>query len=789
MRIFCILLFLSFIHLAKIYSQGPVWSKVQQSKFDARTDCIEVDPYGNYWVAGIFSDTLVLDSTNSQYGMLQPSGLFLTYDIYLAKYNPSGQLIWSGQIISYDDDWISDIIVDDSGNVYVYGTFSFAADFDFSSGIYNLISNGSTDMFLAKYDNNANLKWAISFGNHRTEYANDLHMDNNGDLLVIGDMSDTVDFDPGPSTSYLYGHGFFDIFLAKYSNNGQFIWALNIGGGSFDYGRTVTVDRNNDIYITGEFSDTIYSDSNFQASYISSHPQTTDIFFAKYSSAGVYQWSNHLGNQYYEYAEGIVTDSRNNLYIAGTFYDFFDFNPSSSTNTLYASIPNMYLAKYNTNGQYLWAKAFTGDYSEVLTLGNDGLGNLLLSGFYSGITDMDPSTNILRDTANWADPVSILMSQEGNYLTHATISNPGNEGAWDAVVNSSGQVVMCGRYDSVFVVSTGDTTLNVKNPFFEFEDGFISIVPMPCFSNHDTIEHRICYGDSILIKGIYRKSAASVIDTANTVGSCHYVITNLVIVDSVYNATNQEDICSGDSLFIGGAYRKTPGNYTDYYTGIMGCDSTVITQLTVKNTPPTLYITTSICQGETYNAGGQSFSSTGLYLIMLTADNGCDSTIDIDLTVKELDESIIQSGPVLTAVEIGATYQWYDCDLKSIISGENGKSFTASINGNYAVIITKDNCTDSSACKTVTGLGIARRDLSNFISLQPNPNSGIFKIMLPQSNAVFFIKITDLSGREYYNAAHSEEWADIEISIRNGIYLVEVSSSSGEKAFLKMVVE
>jgi hypothetical protein len=159
------------------------------------------------------------------------------------------------------------------------------------------------------------------------------------------------------------------------------------------------------------------------------------------------------------------------------------------------------------------------------------------------------------------------------------------------------------------------------------------------------------------------------------------------------------------------------------YTMIAHDASTGTSTQTITVTQPAQKgstVTTSACKSLFFN--NATITTSGTYKDTLTALNGCDSIITLNLTINNANVNVSQVSNVLTAAATGATYQWVNCDSnKKPITGATGQVYTATANGHYAVIVTAGNgCKDTSACKTVTGLGIEENRMNSF-SVYPNP--------------------------------------------------------------------
>jgi len=110
-----------------------------------------------------------------------------------------------------------------------------------------------------------------------------------------------------------------------------------------------------------------------------------------------------------------------------------------------------------------------------------------------------------------------------------------------------------------------------------------------------------------------------------------YVCTGDQIFPASKTDTLIVQICEGESIFAGGASQTTTGIYTDVFTTFTGCDSTIVTDLTVNPTSNT-DVSVVLCMGETIFVGGANQNTAGVYVDMFTSSNGCDSLVSTDLS-------------------------------------------------------------------------------------------------------------------------------------------------------------
>ncbi len=175
-------------------------------------------------------------------------------------------------------------------------------------------------------------------------------------------------------------------------------------------------------------------------------------------------------------------------------------------------------------------------------------------------------------------------------------------------------------------------------------------------------------------------------------------------------------------------------------------------------------------------------TTPGTTVVTWTYDdgNGNTSTQNQNVVIPSIDNTIDNSlMPVLTANQSGATYRWLDCDNgNSPISGETGQTFTASVNGNYAVEITMGGCVDTSACEAVTGVGV-KEIANNSVSIYPNPTNGTVSINLGSNNTLVNYSITSIEGRIVETGRTSTNNIVVDLSKEgNGVYFIKINTES-----------
>jgi len=157
----------------------------------------------------------------------------------------------------------------------------------------------------------------------------------------------------------------------------------------------------------------------------------------------------------------------------------------------------------------------------------------------------------------------------------------------------------------------------------------VTVYPVYISNNPQTI----CNGDSYMFNGHTYTVTGIYNDTLTSMHGCDSIIVTQLTVNPVYTINNPQTICDGDSYMFNGHTYTVAGNYNDTLTSMHGCDSIIITQLTV-NPVYTINNPQTICDGDSYMFNGHTYTVTGIYNDTLTSMHGCDSIIITQLTVN-----------------------------------------------------------------------------------------------------------------------------------------------------------
>ncbi|MBK7428113.1 MAG: hypothetical protein IPI60_14350, partial [Saprospiraceae bacterium] len=196
------------------------------------------------------------------------------------------------------------------------------------------------------------------------------------------------------------------------------------------------------------------------------------------------------------------------------------------------------------------------------------------------------------------------------------------------------------------------------------------------------LNEEICDGDSYTVGTSIYTSSGTYTDILPDVNGCDSTVILNLTVHPLFETFLNEEICDGDSYTVGTSIYTTSGTYTDILPDVHGCDSTIILNLTVHPLSETV-LTEEICDGNFYSVGSSVYTTSGTYTDILPDVNGCDSTVNLTLTVHPLIETVLNE-------EI--------CDGDSYTVGTN--VYTTS--GTYTVILPDVNGCDSTVILNLT---------------------------------------------------------------------------------------
>lgn len=757
------------------------------------------DVQGNLYYANNFTNYINIDSgvTNqSFYGF----GIANDHDIVISKTTPSGTLLWAKQIGGIRQEYVTDFSVDDNGNIYSCGTYgSLICDFDPGPGTAIAPAAAIIDIYILKLDSAGIFQWVKTINSPNYDYVTSLAIDSNNDVVVGGFFESTIDFDPGPAvfnmTSTVPGNGY----LLKLDGvNGNFIWAKQFVGGNTDV-REIDFDSHNNMYLSGHFFNTVDFDLGVGTNQLTATGASALTYIAKYDGNADLLWVKTIGNSFrypWVWCAELYNDS---VYaIGGHFRGFTDFDPGANFNQLNSTGNNVddgFIATYDSAGNYRWANKFTGPARNVvMDIKFFPNGDVLSTGSFSDSCDFNPSTT----QQNW-EYSSFLnlnmfisrLDNAGNYLSSraANILNIGScGGTLLHVYDSLSYQVIGGFSNNVnFDISAPSTASNTLSSTGTAQDVFLLSLNL-CNNSSSQLNITACDSIQNPSQTSWWTSSGIYYDTIlNATGCDSFMTINLTLNTSSADSINAT-VCG---TYISPSTNYTwsaSGIYTDTIANAVGCDSIITIDLTVNNSSST--ISPVACDSYTSPSGNTTWTNSGTYNDTIPNTNNCDSTITINLTINNTDSTITQSGTTLTAQASNASYQWIDCNNNNQpIVGETAQSFTATVIGNYAVIVTENNCTDTSQCIAILTIGVTDYQ-NNSVKVYPNPTQETVQIELDKQHKNVLIEVMDISGRVIQLKSYKTlDKVKLDIKEANGIYLLKVSADNLSPQFIKVIKE
>lgn len=286
-------------------------------------------------------------------------------------------------------------------------------------------------------------------------------------------------------------------------------------------------------------------------------------------------------------------------------------------------------------------------------------------------------------------------------------------------------------------------------------------------------------GNTYTASGVYK-------DTFINMVGCDSIVALALTVNHSSDYNIKKSVC--DSFKWKGKMFKTSGIYKDSLTTSTGCDSVIILNLNVKHSSSSV---TAITACKDYSWQGKIYDASGTYNKIITNTAGCDSFMTLNLTINKVDTSVIAKGSVLTSNASNAKYQWIDCiNSNSPIPGATQKTFIPSADGTYAVVVSSNNCTDTSSCYSIFTTSILRNTFGDSLNVFPNPTTGNLTVDLGKEYTHSEGQIVDISGK-VISSFHYQSTQKFYIDIKGpkGTYFLKFKSGTGKSAIIKIVKE
>ena len=787
----------------------------------------------NYVIVGSFYNTIDFDpgaGVSNLVGSSKLSG-------YFAKYDVNGNYIWAKAITGTNDVSVNSITMDNSNNIYLSGYFRGTADFDPSASVSSLTCTVGIDGYFAKYDANGNLIFVkqlkglyAGFGNGPLQ---EIKVDNFNNIYLTGVFSaSSNDFDPGAGTSVLTAvSGSRDIFYAKYSSSGNYVYAFSYGTtNSNDEAGSISVESATGKVIVGGYAS---SGSGNSFAYRMLDASGNTLFTQTLGSSTVQQYSNV-----------VEFDQLGNFYVSGTLSSgnigsiLVDFDTGAGVLNLTASqFACGFIAKYTTSNTLVWANTYAptsqtfralyitfDNYGNLLALCNDrstsnfagftwkqitsSTGNIVSTSFIGGSSDNYCHGNVFQDKNN-----NILVSGEiGNSINPYTIDADPTAGTYN-LSTFGGSDIFFAKYGSCVTAPSQPGAISGSNSVCASNGTSYSVASVPGATSYLWSLPSGWSGSSLTntISVTPNSTGVFSVTALNACGSSPQKTLNVTIGATPTITVNSGSICSGSSFTIspagantytisGGSAVVNPTSNTSYSvtgTSTAGCvsSSAAVSNVTVNANPTIMVNNGSICSGSSFTispSGANTYTISGgsavvnpttntSYTVTGTSTDGCVSSTPAisNVAVNALPtinaittNTLMCTGESATITANGAsTYTFNPGGAGISITVSQTVTTTYTINGADV-----NGCVNSSiftqSVSICTGL-VSSGKIEKGMDIFPNPNNGHFIL----NGIEGLVQIYNALGSLIYTHTTENEITEIDLSQHsNGIYFIRVGS-------------
>lgn len=657
---------------------------------------------------------------------------------------------WVGSLSGFSNQAMDMAIHDNY--VYVTGFFNSNGDFDPGPGADTLLGGQA---YVLKLDLAGNYIWATTLGEPGGNVIPlAIEVDALGDIIVTGYFTNTVDFDPGPGTAIGVSAAE-DIFITKLDGNGTFLWKNTYFATDYERGVDVVTDADRNIYISGKIGSQPIDFDTGPSTYYVNGIGNFDVYIHKLTPAGDLVWAYASGGGGPDLVNSMEIGSDNNLYLTGTFNGSFDADFSANTSVINGTPGSLsiFVVKLDTASNLLAAVTLATGAPQKINIALDPMNNVCVTGAMDYALEFYLSSGTVT-LSNGGSTIDCFVSKLNSSLDPLWAerfgSTIGEDNIGSTVIDQFGNIYNAGRAEgNVNVDPNGTYNLSSWNTKFFVQ----KLDPNGNFIWAFTIP-----------------------------GSSYDVVNRRILLDMDRNIYLTGIIAQGSADFdpSGGVANITCNEFSNSFFVKYGqCEGVAID-------------TVSACGSFTWidSITYYSNNSTASYTIPNGAASGCDSVVYLNLSITSVDTSVAQVSSSIYSNSNNSLYQWLDCDNNyALISGETSQAFTPLANGNYAVEVTTNGCTDTSACIPVTYFGI-QENLIDDIRLYPNPTSGTLNIEISGvEKDISMLRQIDLSGRilKEEKLTNVNSTYAFDLIGTSGVYLLELRSSEGYVGLKRVV--
>ncbi|MEZ4721876.1 MAG: SBBP repeat-containing protein [Flavobacteriales bacterium] len=591
---------------------------------------------------------------------------------YIQKLNAFGGFVWAKQIGGTGQTRGQGLDVGTGNNVYSIGFFQGTVDLDPNAGTVNKVSNGGNDIYVSKLSSSGNYTWGIGIGGTGADFGRAIAVDEDNNVYVTGSFQNTVDFDPGAGTVNLVSAGNADIFIAKFSSSGSFVWAKRIGSTGNDFGLSIDA-RNGQVLVAGTYQNTVDFDPGAGTANLTS-AGGSDAFVLKLDTSGTFTWVKAVGGTSDDFGNSVVINDLGDVFLGGDFQGTADLNPSATTlNIASLGDRDVFILKLNSSGTFQWVKTAGGSGEDrAINIAVDTSEYVYIGGHFSNTVDFDPSAGMLSlNSLGATDSYIWKLTSAGDLVYAKQMGSAGSEGGYDIAIDESGFVYSTGIYQNTVDFDPG---FGVVNKTANLIDGYVHKMG-PCNLGLDTLTVFACDSAQSPTGAHTWYTSGTYYDTLLAASGCDSIITVYLTVGYVNSSSINVTTCDSYNSPSGNYTWTSTGVYMDTVTNVSGCDSIMTINLTILNSTSSS-MSPVVCDSFTSPSGLYTYYSSGTYSDTLVNAVGCDSVITINLTVSP------------------TTYQSFNLVICDSMESPSG-NYTWTANGTYVDTIINSNGCDS----------------------------------------------------------------------------------------------
>jgi hypothetical protein len=411
---------------------SELWSLGFGNELTQVTRSVGLDAQGNVYAFGDFEGVV-------GYGGEPLVAAGSKADLVVSKYDKYGNPIWSVRAGDSSNQYGAKMVVDAQGNLIllarIYGSV------DFGGGPRS--SKGAGDILVVKLDGDGKHIWSRVFGDQDPERSERVVVDAQGDVLLTGTFTSTIDFGGGVLTS----EGMRDAFVVELDGDtGEHVFSLQIGGPGDDYGFGIDLDGAGNIVIGGRFQDTIDIGGPLSSN------GDKDIYLAKLNKFGVPLWSRSFGGDDADELHDLRVQANGDIVVVGGMSATVDFGGGDLVSE---GLRDIFVATFDDTGNHVWSSRH-GDAQDQfstawelnawLTLALEPNGTIHIGGSLVG--EVAFGGPALESKSMNPDVWHVRLAPDGSYLGGSRYGQASTDLGLDVAVSDAGHVVLCGRVQS-----------------------------------------------------------------------------------------------------------------------------------------------------------------------------------------------------------------------------------------------------------------------------------------------------------------------------------------------------